>query len=269
MKGERKYDVVSIGEAVIDLYPGKGKNELLYMPGGAPLNCVVMAARIGCRAGFCGRLASDFYGKVLKNVLEDNKVELLCRNDSHKRDTTVTLVTLDSNGERQFHFPRFIGADWELNLENVDKTEVISTCILHFGLRSILKAPISRTVDTLLAAADMEGVIVSCDVNYRGETRTDFISGKRKLAKRLPLIDIMKISKEEALLLGGETCIQGVMERNNIALVVETLGENGAKCYYRGQVVSHSGFKTKTVDTTGAGDAFWGAFLAKLLGTWG
>lgn len=265
MRGGKKFDLVSIGEAVIDLLPGEKENELLYMPGGAPLNCAVMAARSGCRTGFCGRLASDFYGGVLKAVLDQYMVELLCRNDNDKRDTTATLVTLDANGERRFHFPRYTGADWELNPDDIDIQEVTDTCILHFGLRSVLRNPISRTVGCLLETAGSKGVIISCDVNYRGETRADFVSGKRKLTKRLPQIDIMKISREEALLLGGQEHVRAVMEQNNIAMVVETLGEDGAVCYYRGETISHHGFKTKPTDTTGAGDAFWGAFLAKLL----
>lgn len=265
MKGGKRYDLISIGEAVIDLLPGKEKNELLYMPGGAPLNCCVMAARYGCRTGFCGKISSDFYGHVLKKVLKENGIQYLCRNDSHDRDTTVTLVTLDENGERQFHFPRYIGADWELSLEDIDLGDVTDTHILHFGLRSMLKPPISDTLDVMLEAARKKGVIVSCDVNYRGDTQEEFQDGREKLLQRLPSIDIMKISREEALLLGGEDRIPEVMEKYGLTLVVETLGEDGAKCFYGEMIIYQQGFSVRPVDTTGAGDAFWGAFLATLL----
>lgn len=265
MEGTKKYDLVSIGEAVIDLLPGTGEGELLYMPGGAPLNCCVMAAKIGCRTGFCGRLSSDFYGNVLMQVLEENGIQLLCRNLSHDSDTTVTLVTLDGNGERQFHFPRYTGADWELSLKDIDMEEATDTRILHFGLRSLLRPPISQTVDRMLDEAGKRGAVVSCDVNYRGDSEEAFREGRENLLKRLPAIDIMKISREEALLIGGEDRIRNTMVKYGITMVVETLGEEGARCFYRGKTFFHQGFAVKPADTTGAGDAFWGAFLTSLL----
>ena len=55
------------------------------------------------------------------------------------------------------------------------------------------------------------------------------------------------------------------MKENQIAMVVETLGSEGA-CAYLGEEVIHvAGRKVKAVDATGAGDAFWGGFLASLL----
>ena len=65
--------------------------------------------------------------------------------------------------------------------------------------------------------------------------------------------------------MGGEENILPLMARLGIAVVVETLGSRGARCYWNGQVFSVDGLPTECVDATGAGDAFWGAFLARLL----
>ena len=47
-------------------------------------------------------------------------------------------------------------------------------------------------------------------------------------------------------------------------MVVETLGSEGAVAYLGDDVIRVAGHKVKAVDATGAGDAFWGAFLSYL-----
>jgi fructokinase len=44
-----------------------------------------------------------------------------------------------------------------------------------------------------------------------------------------------------------------------------TLGEDGALVRVKGGSAVAKGFKTEAIDTTGAGDAFWGGFLYGLL----
>ncbi|MBO6040551.1 MAG: carbohydrate kinase, partial [Oscillospiraceae bacterium] len=45
---------------------------------------------------------------------------------------------------------------------------------------------------------------------------------------------------------------------------VETLGADGARCFYKGESFDVPGRKAVCVDATGAGDAFWGGFLSSL-----
>ena len=51
---------------------------------------------------------------------------------------------------------------------------------------------------------------------------------------------------------------------SGIAVIVETLGSEGAKVFFGDQVIRVNGIRVKAVDATGAGDAFWGAFLSSL-----
>ena len=80
----------------------------------------------------------------------------------------------------------------------------------------------------------------------------------------LKYVDLLKISEEEVDMMGGEAAIPSLMLENDITLVVETLGSKGARAYFKGSCFDIPGRKAKAVDATGAGDAFWGAFLAKL-----
>ena len=109
------------------------------------------------------------------------------------------------------------------------------------------------------------GKLVSFDVNYRNLMWNDDQQACADAVKAiLPYVDILKISEEEVEMLGGQEHIQDLMKENQIAMVVETLGSEGA-CAYLGEEVIHvAGRKVKAVDATGAGDAFWGAFLSSL-----
>ena len=52
---------------------------------------------------------------------------------------------------------------------------------------------------------------------------------------------------------------------NGIKLVVVTLGEKGALAVSKTGYVEVPGFKSNVVDTTGAGDSFWGGLVARFL----
>jgi ribokinase len=53
-----------------------------------------------------------------------------------------------------------------------------------------------------------------------------------------------------------------------LEIVVITLGAEGCLCLWEDQVIHVPGFQVDVVDTTGAGDAFHGAFLYGLLQEW-
>lgn len=86
----------------------------------------------------------------------------------------------------------------------------------------------------------------------------------RRVKEILRYVDILKLSEEEVPMLGGEEALPGCMDENNITLIVETLGADGARCFFQGECFDVPGRKAKCVDATGAGDAFWGGFLSSL-----
>ena len=86
----------------------------------------------------------------------------------------------------------------------------------------------------------------------------------KAVMENLPYVDLLKISEEEVDMMGGEDSLPELMKKNDIAVIVETLGSEGAKVFFRDQVIRVNGIRVKAVDATGAGDAFWGAFLSSL-----
>ena len=84
----------------------------------------------------------------------------------------------------------------------------------------------------------------------------------------LDQVDIIKISDEETELLTGKKdpeAAAAVLLDKGISIVAVTLGAKGALVAVREGMESIPGFAAKAVDTTGAGDSFFGGFLWKLM----
>ncbi len=88
---------------------------------------------------------------------------------------------------------------------------------------------------------------------------------KQEVEKLLPYIDFMKISDEELYFVGGEDNIEAFMKEHGITVLIETLGSKGARYFFHGNSDVAAGRKVNAVDATGAGDAFWGGFLSRML----
>ena len=81
-------------------------------------------------------------------------------------------------------------------------------------------------------------------------------------------MDIIKLSQEEMPFAAGiddvDTAIK-VLRKEGVALIVITLGEGGAVVATGDQQRSVPAFPCDAVDTTGAGDAFFGGFLSEFV----
>ena len=257
-------DLVCVGEMLIDFLPGSEEGSYIRMPGGAPANVAVAAARNGLEVGFCGRLGSDDFGKFLVRTLEENNVRLLCPELTNEAMTTMAFVTLTPEGERSFAFARKPGADMLLERTDVDAARVTEAGLLHAGSCSLSKGSAADATRYAMESAHNAGKLVSFDVNYRNLVWDNDREACAEAVKSiLPFVDFLKISEEEEDLLGLSP--ESAAKTYGIAVLVETLGADGARCYFDGKTFSVPGRKAVCVDATGAGDAFWGGFLSCLL----
>ena len=254
-------DILTIGEVLIDLtQTGKderGIPQFAANPGGAPANLAVAAARLGAQTAFIGKVGADAFGRYLKEVLAENKVDV----------SGMAVVSVDATGERDFSFYRSANADVMLSKEDISEGALKAAKIVHFGSVSLTADP-SRTA-TLDAAARAKkmGAVITYDPNYRANLWKNKEEAIAQMKAPLPLVDILKVSDEELPLLTGTTdCESGTAQlaQNGIRLIFVTLGANGV--FYRfGDKTGHvAGVPCKVGDTNGAGDTFFGAALSKL-----
>ena len=254
-------DILTIGEVLIDLTQtgkdARGIPQFAANPGGAPANLAVAASRLGAQTAFIGKVGADAFGRYLKEVLAENKVDV----------SGMAVVSVDATGERDFSFYRSANADVMLSKEDISENALKAAKIVHFGSVSLTADP-SRTA-TLDAAARAKklGATITYDPNYRANLWKNKEDAIAQMKAPLPLVDILKVSDEELPLLTGTTdCESGTAQlaQNGIRLIFVTLGANGV--FYRfGDKTGHvAGVPCKVGDTNGAGDTFFGAALSKL-----
>jgi len=267
-------DITAIGEILIDLTQSgsnsRGIPQFDANPGGAPANLAVAAARLGAKTAFIGKVGADSFGRFLKQTLADNGVDVSPMVTDPCNATTLAVVSVDQKGERSFSFYREPSADVNLHREELPEELLKSTRILHFGSVSLTCDP-SRSA-TLYASetAKASGAQISYDPNYRASLWSDEQTAIEWMRAPLPLVDILKVSDEELPLLTGTTDLDAgsaQLAAMGIRLVLVTLGEKGA--YYRfGDATGLiPGVPCRVSDTNGAGDTFFGTFLAQLAKT--
>lgn len=258
--------LLSVGEMVIDFLPGTEEASYIRKAGGAPANVAIAAARQGCGADFCGMMGNDDFGHFLYKTLVDNGVNPIVKELTDKAITTMAFVSLDEHGDRSFTFARKPGADMFLNKSHVTDEALNSATVIHAGSCSLSAGDAVDATVYALSEGHNRGKLVSFDVNYRNLMwHADHSACAAAVMDILPYVDLLKISDEEADMLGGEANIPALMQEKDIALVIETLGSKGARAYWNGTVIEIPTLKANCVDTCGAGDAFWGGFLTTLM----
>ena len=266
-------DILSMGELLIDFTP-VGQTEdgrLLFArnPGGAPANVAVQAKRAGVSAGFLGRVGKDMFGDFLVSTLKDCGVETQGLSQDPDYATTLAFVQLNDQGDRDFSFYRNPGADTRLSFEGTDLSLLDNCKLLCFGSLLMTAEPSRSAVEQLVDYARKQGKITAYDPNWRPplwKGREE--EGIARMKSLIPKADIMKVSDEELALLTGKDSVEEgawALLEQGVSLVVVTMGPKGCRAYTPGNTLEKNTYDTHVKDTTGSGDSFFGALLAKIV----
>lgn len=262
--------ITTIGEILIDMTQNgtdaNGNALFAAIPGGAPANVSVAGRKLGIETAFIGCVGNDAFGKILLATLDKYGVDRSAVEVTNKASTTLAVVTVDEKGERSFSFCRKPGADTRID-PKVAAEAAKRTDILHFGSVALADPDSRRAVITALEAAKEAGAIITYDPNYRAtlwDREDEAIDIMRSVLK---FCSIVKISDEETELLSGfaepHAAADALVEQG-VKLVIVTLGAKGAYWRTAGASGTVPGFKVQVVDTNGAGDTFFGAFLSRI-----
>ena len=257
--------ILAIGEILIDkiVENGTQKNFL----GGAPVNMIVNAKKEGSKCAFVGRVGNDDNGKFLISQIKKAGLDRLDIQVDNERATTIALVTLD-NGERDFKFVRSNTADYHLSVEEIDFNSYKNLQLIHLGSLMLSEKEGVEFANEIVKKSKELGVKLSFDVNFRADTYDSVEVAKKTYLPFIKSADIVKFSEEEVELFTGEADICKACEslsREN-QLIVVTLGSKGSFYYFNGNSAIKPTKPIKPIDTTGAGDAFFGSFIANVVG---
>ena len=255
-----RFDIAALGELLIDFtdrgLSDAGMRLFEQNPGGAPANMLAAAARLGERTAFIGKVGDDMHGRFLRDTLTAAGIDVTGLVLSPDVFTTLAFVALDDRGERHFSFARKPGADTCLRSDELPAPLLSSARVLHVGSLSLTDEPARSATFAAVEAAKRAGAVISYDPNYRAALWTDEAAAAAQMRD------------EETLLLTGAAEPEEAAHRllaQGVSCVAVTLGERGALVAVAGGMQTAPAFASDPVDTTGAGDGFWGGFLHRML----
>ncbi len=266
----KKYDVTALGELLIDFtengVSGQGNPLFEANPGGAPCNVLAMLTKLGHKTAFIGKVGEDFFGKQLKEAIEEVGIDSkgLCMDK--EIHTTLAMVHTYPDGDRDFSFYRNPGADMMLKESEVKEELIKESKLFHFGTLSMTHEEVRKATKKAIQIAEEAGNIISFDPNLREPLWNSLDEAKEQILYGLSHCHILKISDNEIQWLTGQEDytdgVKWILERYQIPLILVSMGKEGSRAYYGGKMVEVKPFIQKnTIETTGAGDTFCGCVL--------
>lgn len=265
-------DILSLGECMVEFFAeeplAEAKNLQKAFAGDA-LNLLAAASRLGSTCGFLSRVGDDPFQNYLLTGWESLGIDT-----SHVKRVQgrngIYFISIYGHGERDFTYYRAGSAPSTMTPEDLDPDYIAQAKILHIS--GIAQAISASAWATALAAARMANeahVCVSFDPNFR-PALWSAEEARAAAEELLPHVDIaLPSGPEEAQQLFGLTTPQETADYlrgfGPYAVAVK-LGEVGVYVSTEGGTGTVPALTVPhVVDTTGAGDAFDGAFLHGLV----
>lgn len=234
------------------------------LPGGAGANVACWAAHRGCAdVRLLGRVGTDAAAWHERELRASGVRPHLVVDPEAATGTVICLVDTGAAAERTFLTDS--GAALRLDPDDWSPSLLDGVARLHLSGYLFFAEPSRALASMALASARTRGVPVSVD-----PASTGFLTrlGVDRFLTLVEGIDVLLPSRDEAHLLTGlpDPADAAAKLSRLVPLVVAKQGPDGALVARRGVVVSRIPAAPATPrDTTGAGDAFTGAFLAALL----
>jgi sugar/nucleoside kinase (ribokinase family) len=256
------FDVLTVGDVMLDvrvsadaLVPGGDvAGRVRVRPAGTSANAAVWAAATGARAVVCARVGDDLTGRLLAEALEGAGVRALLTVDPSAETGTMLVVT--TKGERSMVADR--GANARITPADLPQ-RLSAGAVLVSGYLACdpRTAPVARAAIERAAAPH-----IAVDA---GSWPLLEAIGPEAFFRATAGATLVFANEREATALTGRDAEDAaeVLGRHYGAAVVK-LGAKGAVLSWEGLVLRFGGTEVLEVDSTGAGDAFDGAFLATL-----
>lgn len=261
--------ILVCGEALMDLFPadGAGARHLVEaVPGGSPFNTAIGLSRLGAASGFLGGLSNDGFGKLLRDRLEAENVDLAYAVASD-RLTTLSVVQRGDDGGATYAFHGEGKADRAVTEADLPAALPDDCRALTFGSYTLAVTPVADAFLTL-AKREKGRRAISIDPNVRPTVTPDMGAWRSRFEGFLAQADIVKASDEDIHAAFGpyastDEAAQGWLDAG-ASLVFVTRGPHGASAYSAVGRIDVAGRPITVVDTVGAGDTFHAAVLAEL-----
>lgn len=224
-------------------------------PGGKGANQAVAVAKLGEQVSMIGKVGNDDYGIHLIDMLAKENIET----DYIKQEGTTgqTFINVDNNGDNIITYVP--GANNLFSKYDIDKISPLFTKakylilqqeIPYKAIKYIIELASKTSCEIILNAAPAgmleNEILQNINTLIVNETELEFINGGVLSGKD----EIVEASKK--------------ILSKGIEKIIVTLGSKGSIYVDNNQIFENPAKKVKAVDTTGAGDAFIGAYVVGL-----
>ena len=243
--------------------PVKGEtvlgNNYIVGPGGKGSNQAIAAARLNGEVNFITKVGNDSHADMALSLYKEAGVNVDCIIQDPNLSTGVAGIMIDEKGNNAINV--FAGAAAHLQNEDIDKNlDVIKKSKIFL---TQMETPDSTTMYALKKAKDNDCLTILNPAPARKINENDFqlldfftpneTEAEFYLNKKIETNEDIKNSAKEFL-------------NRGVKNIIITLGKKGIFFANKDEkyFVDALKLKDKVVDTTGAGDAFNGAFAVAL-----
>ncbi|EIZ78653.1 2-dehydro-3-deoxygluconokinase [Novosphingobium sp. Rr 2-17] len=236
--------------------------------GGDTLNTAIHLARAGHEVAYMTALGEDTFSAHLRTAWAAEGIDGDLVLTHPTRNAGLYAITTDADGERSFTYWRDASAAralFELEVVDAAMAQAEAADLFYFSLISLAILPPQGRQDLLLLAARVRdrGGIVAFDGNYRPRLWESPEMAARMRDKAIATADIGLPTFEDEALLDGARSPQAVAahwQRLGCGEVIVKLGGQG--CLLADGTPVAVPKTLQPIDTSGAGDAFNGGYLA-------
>jgi sugar/nucleoside kinase (ribokinase family) len=226
--------------------------------GGHAANVSVDLMRLGMRPGevnCLGAVGNDLFGHFFEQTLTRHRVSVSLQRTSEAR-TSVDLILVVEGEDRRYHCD--VGANDELDPDFVLRAARREPPWLFNAGGAGLMAKVDRNLARVLREVKKLGSVTFLSPVMPHGRNWDF------LRKALPWIDVFHCNDLEATSLTGQKdrlrAIKTLMAWGP-RIVLVSRGAEGVTAAGRNRLLTMKGFRVRTLDPTGAGDAFCAGFI--------
>jgi sugar/nucleoside kinase (ribokinase family) len=286
-QNQPRFDILGIGNAIVDVVAPTGEAflsrhdlrkggmalisaeqaEALYaaMPpgqessGGSAANTCAVAAGLGARVAYLGKVANDTLGSVFRHDITAAGVHFPTPALDGGAPTARCLIAVTPDGQRTMS--TFLGACVTFGPGDLDEAAVADSAVTY--LEGYLfdppaaKAAFQRAAEVAHAAGRLVALSLSdafCVDRHRAAFRA-LVAGS---------VDILFANEAELCSLYEENAWEDAAARagQDVDLAVLTRGADGSLVLRGAERVEVAAAPAQVLDTTGAGDAYAAGFLA-------
>ena len=264
----KRFDVFAIGELLVDMisddYDADNScNKYSRYVGGSPANITMNIKRLGGNPIISASVGNDRLGEFLINNLKKNNINTEFINKVNN-STSMVLVTKS----KETPLPIFYrSADYNLEYNEDIGSILKNSKIVHFSCWPISQKKSRKVIEKVIEEARKNNVLIGFDPNYHEMIWEEGHDGIEYIKNLIGKLDIIKPSEVDAERIFGPDTPENHVDKFiqcGAKLVIMTLGKDGAIVSNGTETIKFKTLATEVVDTTGAGDAFWGGFYTAL-----